>query len=229
MRRIVVGAFASLDGVMQAPGGPEEDPTGGFAHGGWTTVFWDDMMNEAVGESFAEPFDLLLGRRTYDILAAHWPYFETDPQASDFDELNSGIADRFNRLTKHVLTHRPESLTWQNSEALGDDPVARIRALKRGDGPILMTQGSTELLSLLFANDLVDEIRLTTFPLVLGRGKRLFDGNAQAGSWKLVSSRASTDKGGVHSVYRRAGPVETGSFSLVEPTEAELERRRNLT
>ncbi len=229
MRRIVVGAFASLDGVMQAPGGPEEDPTGGFAHGGWTTAFWDDAMNAAVGESFAAPFDLLLGRRTYDIFAAHWPYFETDPDKSEFDALNAGIAERFNKLTKYVLTHRPESLSWANSEALGDDPMARIRELKASDGPVLMTQGSTELLNLLFAHDLVDEIRLTTFPLVLGRGKRLFDGHAAARTWKLVSSHASNDKGGVHSVYERAGPVETGSFAMAEPSAAELERRRTLT
>lgn len=135
MRKIVTGAFVSLDGVMQAPGGPEEDPTGGFRFGGWTAPFWNDAIGAALGESFAASFDLLLGRRTYDIFAAHWPHVVTDPQASGFDALNGDIAKRFNAITKYVATHRPESLGWQNSRGLGDDVVRTVRELKSGDGP----------------------------------------------------------------------------------------------
>lgn len=227
MRKIVVGAFVSLDGVMQAPGGPEEDPTGGFSHGGWVTTFWDDVLNEAMAESFAQEFDLLLGRRTYDIFAAHWPYVQADPAASDFEALSADIARRFNMITKHVVTHHPETLTWENSRALGANVPAAVRELKNGDGPILLTQGSTELLHILFAEDLVDELRLITFPVVLGRGKRLFDTGSIPRAFKLTSSRASTT-GAVVANYERAGEVPTGSFAMENPTPAELERRRNL-
>lgn len=226
MRKIVVGAFVSLDGVMQAPGGPEEDPTGGFRYGGWTTTYWDDVAGNAIGEGFTEPFDLLLGRRTYDIFAAHWPYVEMDPEASSFNALNMQIAEKFNRLTKYVATHRPDSLTWQNSQALGSDIVASVKRLKQGDGPILLTQGSTELLKLLFANDLVDEMRLMTFPLTLGKGKRLFDGAIPA-AFRLTKSAVSTT-GGFIASYERTGEVGTGSFAMEEPSPAEVERRRTL-
>jgi dihydrofolate reductase len=227
MREIVAAAFVSLDGVMQAPGGPQEDPTGGFAHGGWVPAFWDDALTAAMNAVFARPFDLLLGRRTFDIFAAHWPFVPTDPAANDFDALNATIAEKFARITKYVATHRPESLSWQNSEALAPDTVAALRALKAGDGPPLLTQGSTELLKLLFENDLVDELRLTTFPLLLGPGKRLFPAAAQAGAWKLADSSVSST-GVVMATYRRAGAVESGSFDFETPTEAELERRRTL-
>jgi dihydrofolate reductase len=227
MRKIIVGAFVSLDGVMQAPGGPDEDPTGGFKYGGWVAPLWDDVTGKAMDESFAKPYDLLLGRKTYDIFAAYWPYVKTDPKASDFDALNAQIAEQFNRVTKYVATHRPESLTWQNSRGLGTDVVATLRELKRQDGPALLTQGSTELVHTLFANDLVDELRVLTYPLVLGRGKRLFDAGSKPAALSLLQSKVSPN-GVVIATYVRAGDVKTGSFALAEPTPAELERRRKL-
>lgn len=227
MRKIIVAAFVTLDGVMQAPGGPEEDPTGGFELGGWNPPLWDDVVGAAMGEIFERPFDLLLGRKTYDIFAAHWPFIQADPSASNFDALNAAIAEKFNALTKYVATHRPDSLKWQNTQWLGADVVARLRELKQTAGPTLLTQGSTELLATLFAHDLVDELRTLTFPLVLGRGKRLFAGGALPRSFKLVSSRA-TPNGIVLSSYERAGEVKTGSFMLEQPSPAELERRKNL-
>src|SRR5688572_7804787 len=116
MRKIVASTFVSLDGVMQAPGGPEEDPTGGFRFGGWGTMHWDAALEAAMNELFAAPFDLLLGRRTYDIFAAHWPFVEMDPAASSFDKLNADIAKSFNRITKYVATHSPDTLGWKNSQ-----------------------------------------------------------------------------------------------------------------
>jgi dihydrofolate reductase len=228
MRKLVAGAFISLDGVMQAPGGPEEDPTGGFEHGGWTATYWDDVINQAMSESFSQPFDLLLGRKTYDIFAAHWPYVETDPKASAYDELNTQIATLFDNLTKYVATHHPDTLTWQNSQALGKDVVASVRALKKGDGPALVTQGSTELLQILLAHDLVDELRLLTYPVVLGKGKRLFGEGAIPKAFKLVKSAVSPS-GVFIATYEHAGEVRTGSFAMEKPTAAELERRQNLT
>jgi dihydrofolate reductase len=151
---------------------------------------------------------------------------KTDPKASDFDTLNAQIAKQFNRVTKYVATHRPESLTWQNSRGLGTDVVATLRELKRQDGPLL-TQGSTELVHTLFANDLVDELRVLTYPLVLGRGKRLFDAGSKPAAFSLVQSKVSPN-GVVIATYVRAGDVKTGSFALAEPTPAELEQRRKL-
>jgi dihydrofolate reductase len=227
MRKIIAAAFVSLDGVMQAPGGPEEDPTGGFEYGGWLPAFWDDELSAALDKNFAAPFDLLLGRRTYDIFAAHWPHIQVDPSASDFDALNADIANTFNRITKYVATHRPETLDWQNSESLGADIVATLRKLKQGDGPDLMTQGSSELLRILFENDLVDELRVFTFPLLLGKGKRMF-GNASAPHTLTLASSSISPNGVVIATYERAGAVQTGSFALETPTEAEVERRNTL-
>src|SRR5262245_60757318 len=163
MRKIIVSAFVSLDGVMQAPGGPEEAPSGGFELGGLVAGHLHDDVGSAMGEIFSPPYELLLGRRTYDIFAAHWPYI-TDPTVPDF-----AIAEQFNRITKYVATHRPESLTWKNSRALGSDPGAKLRELKKEDGPALLTQGSSVFLQTLFASDLVAELRILSFPIVLGR------------------------------------------------------------
>lgn len=217
MRKIIVGAFVSLDGVMQAPGGPEEDPTGGFTFGGWTVPYWDDPeAGEVMSGMFGKPFDLLLGRKTYDIFAAHWPY-----QADE-------IASLFNPTTKFVATHRPDSLKWQNSKALGADVVCSLRALKNTDGPDLLTQGSSELLHLLFANNLVDEMNLLIFPVVLGKGKRLFDGKSAPGALKVVSSKM-LGNGVINARYTCAGEVVIGNFQMAEPSAEEIERRKNMS
>lgn len=210
MRKIVVGAFISLDGVMQAPGGPEEDVSGGFAHGGWTVPYWDEPLGAVMGELFASPFDLLLGRRTYDIFAGHWPRVTEGPDEE--------IADLFNSVAKHVATHRPESLTWQNSLALGPDIAAGVRRLKDGEGPTLLVQGSSELIQILLAENLVDEFRLLVFPLVLGRGKRLFGNGTLPAAFRLAGS-SSTPGGVIVATYRPAGAVVTGSFALEAPSE----------
>ncbi|MDK1373294.1 MULTISPECIES: dihydrofolate reductase family protein [unclassified Sinorhizobium] len=219
MRKIVVGAFVSLDGIMQAPGGPHEDPVGGFKFGGWVAPYFDETMGAAVDEMFAKPFDLLLGRKTYDIFAAHWPYAGADDP----------IGTLFDRITKFVATRNPDfKLSWQNSQSLGSDVVAALRKLKSQDGPDLLTQGSTDLLQTLFGNDLVDEMYVSIFPVVLGKGKKLFGDGASPMALTLVSSKVS-GSGVTVNKYVRAGEIVTGSFEFEQPTEAELERRRNLT
>ncbi|MEO3432193.1 dihydrofolate reductase family protein [Inquilinus sp. CAU 1745] len=219
MRKVIVGAFTSLDGIMQAPGGPDEDPVGGFDHGGWATSYFDESMGEAVEEMFARPFDLLLGRKTYDIFAAHWPYAGADDP----------IGPLFDRITKYVATRNPDlELGWKNSRTLGADAVAGVKKLKGEDGPNLLTQGSTDFLQTLFRNDLVDEIYISFFPVVLGKGKRLFGDGASPAAFKLVGSRTSPSGVTVNN-YVRAGEIVTGSFEFDQPTEAELERRRKLT
>ncbi|MER8419100.1 dihydrofolate reductase family protein [Mesorhizobium sp. M1329] len=215
MRKIIAATFVSLDGVMQAPGGPQEDPVGGFKFGGWTFHYWDDVMGAAMGETFSKPFALLLGRKTYDIFAAHWPYQKNDP-----------IADSFNAVTKYVATHRPDSLSWQNSQPLGSDVVATLRRMKQEDGPDLLIQGSSELIQTLLANDLIDEISLLIFPLVLGKGKKLFGSGMIPAAFKLTRSRTSTT-GVLMASYKRSGEIKTGSFATEQPSEAEIERRKN--
>ncbi|TGP87312.1 MULTISPECIES: dihydrofolate reductase family protein [unclassified Mesorhizobium] len=214
MRKIIAATFVSLDGVMQAPGGPEEDPVGGFKFGGWTFHYFDEVAGAAIEDLFSKPFALLLGRRTYDIFAAYWPY-QKDP-----------IADAFNPATKYVATHRPDTLAWQNTHALGPDIIAALRRLRQEDGPDLLIQGSGNLIQTLLANGLIDEIRLMTFPLLLGKGKRLFGDAAMPAAFKLVKSQASTT-GVIMATYERAGEIEVGSFVTGEPSDAELERRKN--
>ena len=217
MRNVVAAAFVSLDGVMQAPGGPPEDPTGGFAFGGWLVPYSDEATGQFVMESFSQPFDLLLGRRTYDIFAAHWPFMpDGDPIRAAFD-----------RATKYVATRSEMPLGWQNSVRLQGDAVDAVRRLKQEDGPMLLTQGSSVLLQSLFAHDLVDELRVLTFPLILGRGKRFFSEGARPGALTLTDTRVSTT-GVIMSTYARAGEVQVGSFMLPEPSEAELERRERM-
>ncbi|MCA0032476.1 MULTISPECIES: dihydrofolate reductase family protein [unclassified Mesorhizobium] len=214
MRKIIAATFVSLDGVMQAPGGPEEDPVGGFNFGGWTFHYFDEVGGAAMDELFSKPFALLLGRRTYDIFAAYWPY-QKDP-----------IADAFNPATKYVATHRPDTLTWQNTQSLGEDIIATVRRLSQEDGPDLLIQGSADLIQTLLANGLIDEIRLMIFPLLLGKGKRLFGDDAMPAAFKLAKSQA-TSTGVIIATYERAGEIEVGSFVTGEPSDAELERRKN--
>ena len=217
MRKIVAGAFVSLDGIMQAPGGPGEDPTGGFRHGGWTVPYWDEPMGRFMDDCFSQPFDLLLGRKTYEIFAAHWPFVaEDDP-----------IGRTFNEVTKYVATSSTAPLGWRNSVALQGDVATAVARLKQGDGPMLLTQGSSVLLQTLLAHDLVDEFRLLIFPVLLGRGKRLFDQDTRDGALKLAESSVSTT-GVTMNVYVRSGNVTTGSFALPQASEAELARRERM-
>ncbi len=219
MRKIVVATFTSLDGVMQAPGGPMEDPTGGFTFGGWTAPYFDEALGASLGEIFGRPFDLLLGRKTYDIFAAHWPYV-TDP--------NDPIAGIFNRVTKYVASRSNPKMNWQNSQWLGEDTIAALKRLKSGDGSDLLVQGSSEFLQTLWKHGLVDQFSVLIFPVVLGKGKRLFGDGAMPAGLKLSKSQ-SYPTGVIVANYKPDGAVKTGDFQLPEPTEAEHERRRNLT
>lgn len=199
MRKLHVAAFVSLDGVMQAPGGPDEDTSGGFIHGGWVFPHFDERLGEAVDAFFAGPPALLLGRKTYDIFAGHWPH------------QSGGLADTLNAMTKYVATRSPGPLDWTHSHAVGPDAVAAIRALKAEAGPDLLTQGSSDLIQSLLAADLVDRLTLMIFPVLLGGGKRLFGDGAAPAGLKLIHS-VTTGAGVVIAVYEREGPVETGSF-----------------
>ncbi|MDQ2735218.1 MAG: dihydrofolate reductase family protein, partial [Pseudomonadota bacterium] len=200
MRRITGGVFQSLDGVMQAPGGPTEDPTGGFALGGWLTSFFDATVGETMGELFSPPYALLLGHNTYDIFAAHWPYVGGEEAA---------MGEALTRADKHVLTHRTEPLEWENSYRLDD--MDAIAALKASDGPDLLIQGSSTLYPALLIAGLLDRLTTLTFPVVLGKGKRLFGTGTPAGAFRLVDHKVSPN-GVVIASYEPAGVVPIGSF-----------------
>lgn len=217
MRKIIAAVFVSLDGVMQAPGGPEEDPVGGFKHGGWTFHYFDEALGASMGELFGKPFDLLLGRKTYDIFASYWPHAGAD----------NPIGVSFNRVTKYVATRNDPKLAWENSQSLGGDVVSALKALKQSDGPDLLIQGSSDLIQTLLANDLIDEFRLLIFPLVLGKGKRLFGSGAVPAALTLVETR-SYPTGVIRAKYTPAGEVKTGSFAQQDPSDAEIERRKNI-
>lgn len=201
MRKINASTFISLDGVMQAPGGPEEDPSEKFEFGGWTVPYWDDASGAIMNEIFAKPYELLLGRKTYDIFAAYWPHHNDNP-----------IGEQFNAVTKYVATSSPDTLTWQNSKPLGSDVVASLRELKKQDGPDLLVQGSSVLAHSLLASDLIDKLTLLIYPVILGHGKRLFDSNAMPVSLNLAKSQTS-GTGVVVATYERNGAVKTGSFA----------------
>ncbi len=188
---------------MQAPGGPEEDTSGGFKYGGWTFPYWDDLSEKIMDKQMSMPFDLLLGRKTYDIFAAYWP---------KRDEKTSSIAATFNKATKYVVSHQSLKLSWKNSVLLDDDVVAKLKELKKGDGPMLQVHGSGKLIQTLLKEDLVDELWLKIFPVTLGPGKRLFaEGTIPAG-FELTESKTSA-KGVIFANYKRAGEVKTGSFA----------------
>ena len=217
MRRIIAATFVSLDGVMQAPGGPEEDPVGAFVFGGWTAPIFDEETGAALGAMFEKPFDLLLGRKTYDIFAAHWPHAGDDP-----------IAVLFNKVTKYVATRSGRRLDWENSQSLGSDVVASLKDLKKADGPDLLIQGSSDLIQTLLKHQLIDEFNLLIFPVVLGKGKRLFGGGTTPSAMKFKKSQ-SFPSGVIMATYAPDGAVKTGSFQLAEPSLEEIERRKNLT
>ena len=213
MRTITINNFISMDGVVQAPGGPDEDRSGGFEHGGWTVPYWDDVIGEHVGNELSKGNDLLLGRATYEIFAAHWPHVTDDPGA-----------ELINQARKHVASTTLTELGWANSELLGDDVPAAVAALKATDGPDLQVVGSSGLSQTLLAHDLVDALFLIVYPVVLGTGKRLFGDGARPAAFELVTSVA-TPTGVIVNSYRRAGEVATGSFALDEPTYEEAARR----
>jgi dihydrofolate reductase len=202
MRRLIVSTFLTLDGVMQAPGGPGEDDSGGFAHGGWSVNYWDEKMGQVMGEATSKPFALVLGRRTYDIFAAHWPHAP--------EEEGAGI---FNNATKYVASRGRPTLEWSNSVLIEGEAAAGIAALKEQDGPELQVHGSGNLIQTLLRHNLVDQYRLMVFPVVVGSGKRLFADGAVPAGLKLVDSTVSTT-GVVIGTYEPAGDIVTGTFAL---------------
>jgi dihydrofolate reductase len=212
MRELIVNTFMSLDGVMQAPGGPEEDRSGGFEHGGWSFGYWDEQMQAAMGASMGRPFDLVLGRKTYEIFAAHWPHSE-DPGA-----------EPLNAATKHVASTTRTELEWENSRLIEGDVPAGIRALKQQDGPELQVHGSATLLQTLIEHGLVDEFRVWIFPLVLGKGKRLFGSGTGPAGLELTGSQTSSS-GVIMATYRSGAAIKGGSFVPEHPSEADLARR----
>jgi dihydrofolate reductase len=199
MRKIVVLTFVSLDGVMQAPGGPEEDPSGDFKFGGWTFPYFDEFAGEVMGEQMTPPFDLLLGRKTYDIFASYWPKQE------------GAVAEPLNKATKYVVSRSSPKLDWEKSVLIDGDVVPKLKELKSQDGPMLQVHGSSNLIQTLLKNDLVDELWLKIFPVTLGNGKRLFGEGTIPAAFELTESKASPG-GVIIANYSRAGDVKTGTL-----------------
>jgi dihydrofolate reductase len=196
MRKLIAITHLTLDGVMQAPGGPEEDPSNGFAHGGWIMPYGSDASGQVISEIIAREFGLLLGRRTYEIFAAYWPNHDDNP-----------IGKAFNKAAKYVVTRSLDQLFWQNSHKIDGDAVIEVSRLKASSGPELHIWGSGDLLQTLIAADLVDEYRVWVYPVVLGKGKRLFEGGVPPRCLTLVESR-STSSGVLLNTYRLAGPIQ---------------------
>jgi dihydrofolate reductase len=215
MRSLTGAVFQSLDGVMQAPGAPDEDPASDFRLGGWAFPLWDDSLEEPFGKVIDAEYDLLLGKRTYDIFASYWPYNQENP-----------IGAKFQRINKHVLTHSNEPLEWENSHRISGDTAEAVGELKRSEGRDLLIQGSSTLYVPLLAAGLIDRLVLMTFPVLLGEGKRIFDGSEEPGTLKLTDHSVSK-KGVIFASYEPAGEVRTGSFDTKPPSEAELERRKS--
>ena len=219
MRKLIVGAVVSMDGVMQAPGGPLEDPTKGFKFGGWEMPYFDQEFGEELDRVFKEKFDLLLGRKTYEIFAAYWPYYDENAP-------HGGIAKLFNEIKKYAVSRSGEvDTSWRGSVLLRD--IAAVKRLKQEDGPNLVTQGSTELVHALLANDLVDAMSIFTVPVVLGGGKKLFADGSAPHSFKLTSSRVSSS-GVVVSHYERDGEIEVDDAALDSPSEREIARQKRM-
>lgn len=200
MRELIVNSFVTFDGVMQAPGGPEEDPSGGFEYGGWVAGYWDDELGQAKGATMAEPYDLVIGRKTYEIFAAYWPHTDEPP------------AEELNSAAKHVASTTRKELEWENSKLIEGDVPEGIRAIKEEEGDELQVHGSADLIQTLLAHGLVDEFRLQIFPIVLGSGKRLFDGGTVPAGLRLTSSKA-LKSGVIVATFRPDGEPELGSFA----------------
>ncbi len=214
MRKLVINTFVTLDGVMQAPGGPEEDPAGGFKSGGWSFHYWDDLMGQVMDESMSKPFDLLLGRKTYEIFAAHWPHVKNDPAG---DKLNASI--------KYVVSRTLKKAEWNNSFLIKNNIVKEIENLKEREGPEIQVHGSSNLIQTLIKENLIDEFRLWIFPVTVGKGKKLFGEGIIPSSFKLISTRISKT-GVIISTYEPGGELKTGSFALDKPSEEEIVRRK---
>lgn len=216
MRKIIITSFVTMDGVLQAPGGPTEDPTGGFKWGGWTASYGDEITNQAIGSIMDKPFDLLLGRFTYDIFAAYWPYIKDHP-----------IADKFNKLQKFVVSSKQIDLSWSGSHLITGDVVKGLKELKKQDGPDLLVHGSSKLIQTLLANGLADRLHIWTYPVTTGPGKRLFGESTPAAEWKLQDIKTS-GKGVILATYEPAGEIRIGTFITGEVSEAELARRKQI-
>ncbi len=214
MRKIIALNHVTLDGIIQSGGGPEEDSTGGFAYGGWTVPFRSADAGAAVGELMARGFDLLLGRRTYEIWAAFWPFAGDHP-----------VANAFNKATKYVVTNSLDRFDWVNTHGISGEAVDEVRKLKASDGPELHIWGSSQLLQTLIAAQLIDEFRVWVYPVVLGKGKRLFEAGVPPFGLTLVESRC-TSKGILLNTYRLVGPLPKGPVQPGNPSEAELARRK---
>ena len=217
MRKLTGAAFVSIDGVMQAPGGPTEDPTGRFDQGGWVFGIGDDVIDPVLGALFEPPYALLLGRRTYDIFAAYWPFVEGEM---------AGMGEALTAADKHVLTRGDQPLDWANSHRL--DGIAAVRALKESAGPDLLIQGSSTLYPPLLAGGLIDELVLMTFPVVLGTGKRLFGDGTPPGALRLLDQQVGA-KGVIVTRWAPAGPVSTANHPHPGRSAAEAERQRRMT
>ena len=213
MRTIRTATFVSLDGVMQAPGGPDEDTTGGFAFGGWVWPHFDEASGGLMDEAMGEDYDLLLGRRTYEIFAAYWPHMDDE------------IGRTFNAIKKYVAAGPDTPMTWAQSHRLEGDLAGAVRALKATEGRDLLIQGSSEVIHTLLAHDLIDQLTLLTFPIILGEGKRWFDQGVRPRSWKLTRTRQTTSGVIANTFQRTDQPPPTGSFGEQAPSEAELARR----
>ncbi|ODP37100.1 dihydrofolate reductase family protein [Sphingomonas turrisvirgatae] len=211
-RRIIGAAFVSLDGVMQAPGGPEEDRRGSFPFGGWLAPLGDEALGNQIATVLTPPYDLLLGRATYEIFAAYWPFNQNAPD----------IAEPFNACRKYVMTRSDLPLDWNNSERVAD--LDALAAIKAGEGPDIVIQGSSTLYPQLLQRGLIDRLVLMTAPVVLGQGKRLLGDDCGPGTWRLVEQRTGST-GIVMSTYEPSGPVETGGFGEAEASRQEQARR----
>ncbi|MHB1297204.1 MAG: dihydrofolate reductase family protein [Gemmatimonadaceae bacterium] len=220
MRKINVGAFVSMDGIMQAPGGPTEDPTKGFTFGGWVMPYFDEEGGEEIDRLFKEKFDLLLGRKTYEIFAAYWPYY-------DEESPDGAIAKLFNKVNKYVVSRSGDvDTSWAGTVLLRD--IAAVKRLQQEEaGPRLLTQGSTALLHALLADDLVDGMTIFTFPVVLGGGKKLFADGSAPHSYKMTGSRVSA-RGVVTTDYERDGEIAIGDTAAASPSDAERKRQERM-
>ena len=219
MRKLTSNTFVTLDGVMQAPGGPEEDPSGGFKHGGWSVGYWDEAMGASMDAYVNKPFDLLLGRKTYEIFAGFWPFANDDPE-------QGSMAKKLNAATKYVASKTLDKAEWPTSHILRD--VAEdVAKLKQGDGPEIQVHGSANLLQTLTEHNLIDEYRVWTFPVVVGGGKRLFDSGLPGAGLEVVDTQTSST-GVVMTTYKPAGAIKGGTFETGAPSPEEVARREKI-